>query len=162
VCASETGMNGDRDGQPAEVASSDSVPPVGKRTRHRALLVEDHAPVAEATAELMRFHGLEVRIATNGREALKLAGGFNPVLVLCDLMLPDMTGLDVGQALHATRGANDLLIAVFSAMSADDLREFERQWRPRGIDLFLSKRLTSETLIALLSKLGRLRSDAAD
>ena len=158
-------MSSDRREQTTEVASSGSVPTVGQPARHRVLLVEDHAVLAEATAELLRFHGLEVRVAATGRDALAMAGEFNPVLVLCDIKLPDMTGLDVGQALRATRGANDLLIAVFSAMTAVDLCDVERQWKPRGIDLFLSKPLTDETLIDLISKLevvGRsVRPDAA-
>ena len=155
-------MNRNRRSQKAEVASLDPVPAVSKPARHRALLVEDHAALAEATAELMRSQGLEVRVATTGRAALAMAGEFKPALIVCDIMLPDMTGLDLGQALRAERGANDLLIAVVSAMSAVDLRDIEHEWKPRGIDVFLSKPLTNETLIGLVSKLEghwRLRSD---
>ena len=144
--------------QTAEVVSSGSVPAVSHPGRHRALLVEDHAALAEATAELMRLHGLQVRVATTGGDALKTAEEFNPVLILCDLMLPDMAGLDVAQALRARRGATDLLIAMFSAMSVDDLRELEGGTKTGGVDLFLSKPLTSETLNCLLSKLEILRS----
>ena len=98
--------------------------------RHRVLLVEDHADFAEATAALMRHHGLDVSIATSGGDALKLAEECNPVLVLCDLALPDMTGLDVVQALRARRGANDCLAVILSAMSANDLREIEGHTKP--------------------------------
>ena len=144
--------------QTAKIASSGSVPIVSKPGRHRALLVEDHVVLAEATAELMRLHGLQVRVATTGADALKTAEEFNPVLILCDLTLPDMAGLNVAQALRARRGATDLLIAMFSAMSADDLqREFEGYTKTGGVDLFLSKPLTSETLNGLLSKLEILR-----
>lgn len=150
-------MNRDGHGQSAEVASLDSVPAVSKPARHRVLLVEDHADLAEATAEMMRFHGLEVRVATTGSDALEMAKEFNPVFVLCDMMLPDMTGLAIAQALRATRGANDLLIAVYSAMSADALRDVERHTKLDGVDLFLSKPLTNQTLIGILSRLEALR-----
>jgi CheY-like chemotaxis protein len=89
------------------------------------LLVEDHAGFAEATAVLMRHHGLDVSIATSGGDALKLAEECRPVLVFCDLTLPDMTGLDVVQALRARRGADDCLAVILSAMSANDLRAIE-------------------------------------
>ena len=135
-----------------EVPSA-SVPTVSERARHRVLLVEDHAALAQATAEMLRFHGLDVRVATCGSDALEMAAEFSPVLVLCDIVLPDMMALDVVRALRARRGANDLLIAVVSAMSPFDLREIERDWKPRGIDLFLSKPLTNETIIGLLSML---------
>src|SRR4051794_15843563 len=103
-------MNTDRPDQTAKVVSSESVPAVSKPAQHRVLLVEDHPDLAEATAELMRLHGLEVRVATTGGDALEMAEEFNPVLIVCDMMLPDMAGLDVAQALRARRQANDLLI----------------------------------------------------
>jgi two-component system OmpR family response regulator len=124
---------------------------------HRVLLVEDHAALAEATAELMRHHGLNVSIASSGSEALKLAEEVNPILVLCDLALSDMTGLDIVQALRARRGANAFLPVIFSAMSANDLREIEVQTRTSGIPLFLPKPLTNQLLIDLIARLDALQ-----
>jgi CheY-like chemotaxis protein len=149
-------MNEARPDQTAEVTSTASAP-VSRSARHRVLLVEDHAALAEATAELLRFHGLEVRVATTGGDALAMTKAFDPVLILCDMMLPDMSGLDVALAVRATHDSNDVLIAVCSAMRADDLREIERHTKTRGIDLFLSKPLTNETLIGLLPRLEALR-----
>jgi CheY-like chemotaxis protein len=119
---------------------------------HRVLLVEDHAALAEATAELMRHHGLEVRVATSGADALKMAEEFNPALVLCDMMLPDMAGLDVAQVLRAKGRTKRPLIAMLTARSANDLREFEDHKRTGEVNLFLSKPLTAETLTGLLSE----------
>jgi CheY-like chemotaxis protein len=113
--------------------------------------------LAEATAELMRLYGLEVRVATSGADALKTAEEFNPVLILCDMMLPDMAGLDVAQALRAKCRPRDVLIAMLTATSPDHLREFEREMKPPRVNLFLSKPLTNETLIGLLSKLEVLK-----
>ena len=122
--------------------------------RHRVLLVEDHAGFAEATAALMRYHGLDVSIATSGGDALKLAEECNPALVLCDLRLPDMTGLDVVQALRARRGANDCLVVILSARSATDLRELEGHTKTT---LLLPKPLTSPILVDLIARLDALR-----
>ena len=125
--------------------------------RHRVLLVEDHAGFAEATAALMRHHGLDVSIATSGGDALKMAEECNPVLVLCDLRLPDMTGLDVVQALRARRGASDWLAVILSATSANDLRAIEGQTRTIDIALMLPKPLTSPILSDLIARLEALR-----
>jgi CheY-like chemotaxis protein len=114
--------------------------------------------VAEATAALMRHHGLDVSIATSGGDALKQADECNPVLVLCDLTLPDMTGLDVLRALRARRGANDWLPVILSARSANDLREIEGHTKTDDITLLLPKPLTSPILIDLIAKLEALRS----
>ena len=82
----------------------------------------------------------------------------NPVLVLCDLTLPDMTGLDVVQALRARRGANDWLAVILSAMSANDLREIEEgHTRTSDITLMLPKPLTSPILSDLIARLEALR-----
>ena len=119
---------------------------------HRVLLVEDHVALAEATAELMRHHGLEVRVATSGADALKMAEEFNPALILCDMMLPDMAGLDVAQVLRAKGRAQRPLIAILTARSENDLREFEGHTRTGEVNVFLSKPLTTETLTGLLSE----------
>jgi two-component system sensor histidine kinase BarA len=132
-------------------------PAGGKARRHRVLLVEDHAGFAEATAILMRHHGLDVSIATSGGDALKMAEECNPVLVLCDLALPDMTGLDVVEALRARRGANDCLAVILSAMSANDLREIEGHIGTSENTLVLPKPLTSRILIDLIARLEALR-----
>ena len=128
--------------------------------RHRVLLVEDHAALAEATAALIRLHGLDVSIAVSGAEALKLAEEYHPVLVLCDLTLPDMTGLDVVQALRAQRGANDWLAVILSAMSPTHLREMEGHPHASDILLFLPKPLTRPMLIDLIGRLDALRPSA--
>ena len=132
-------------------------PATGEPARYRALLVEDHADLAEATAELMRLHGLDVSIASSGGDALQAAEEFDPVLVVCDLALSDMTGLDVLQALRSRRGANDLLTVILSAMSVDDLRAIEADTRASGITLFCPKPLTNQILIDLIARLGALR-----
>ena len=150
-------LNTDKGGLAGDT-SWGSEPAGGKAARHRVLLVEDHAGFAEATAILMRHHGLDVSIATSGGEALKLAEECNPVLVLCDLTLPDMTGLDVVRALRARRGANDCLAVILSAMSANDLREIEDHTRTSEITLWLPKPLTSPILIDLIARLDALRS----
>jgi len=148
-------LNTDTDGLAGD-ASTGSESAGGQAARHRVLLVEDHAGFAEATAALMRQHGLDVSIATSGGDALKVAEACRPVLVLCDLALPDMTGLDVVQALRARRGANDCLAVILSAMSANELREIEGHKKTSEITLWLPKPLTSPILVDLIARLDAL------
>jgi len=51
----------------------------------RLLLVEDYIGLAEATQEFLQSEGLEVRLASTGREALDAAVAFQPDIVVCDL-----------------------------------------------------------------------------
>jgi len=119
----------------------------------RLLLIEDHAGLAEATAEYLRSEGLEVRIAESGEEALETAGVFQPEIVLCDLSLPDMSGLDVARALRANPDTKDAVMALYSAMAESDVRTLERQVNPNEVNLFLSKPLTEDKLNQLLAGL---------
>jgi CheY-like chemotaxis protein len=132
---------------------------IRQRAPYRVLLIEDHALLAEATAELMRFEGLEVRIASTGKVALELAAAFQPEIVLCDLRLPDMLGLDVARALRAGPGMKHALIAMHTAMSESDLRVLERH-TDAPVNVFLSKPLTVEKIEALVSQLEVLQRSA--
>jgi len=70
----------------------------------RILIVEDEGPIAESIAHTLRREGFETRIACDGETALRLAEGLKPDLVVLDLMLPGMGGLDVCRVLrrHST------------------------------------------------------------
>ena len=119
----------------------------------RVLLVEDDADAAEVTAFFIRACGLEVLIASSGQNALEIAGTFHPEIVLCDLTLPDMSGLDVLQAMRSQESIKDALLVIFSARGERDLRLLERTVDPSAVDVFLSKPITREALDMLLSQL---------
>ena len=121
-------------------------------SRWRVLLIEDHAPLAEATAEFIRSKDLDVRIASTGREALEIAAVFHPEIVLCDMRLPDMEGPDVARALRELPGAKDAVIAMHSAMTEPDLATQSLR-AGTAVNLFLSKPLTEEKLDTLISVL---------
>jgi CheY-like chemotaxis protein len=121
--------------------------------RPRLLLVEDHAGLADATQEFLQSEGLDVRLASSGREALAAAVAFQPDIVLCDLHLPDMAGLDVLGALRENPAVDHSLLVIHTVSSTaegDILRAPEA-------DLFLSKPINNKKLVMLLAELQRLR-----
>ena len=122
----------------------------------RLLLVEDNAVLAEATAEYLKLSGLDVFIAGDGKDALQAVGVFRPEIILCDLRLPDISGLDLLQAFRLNPDTEDAVLALHLAVSEVDLHEANAQ-----IDLFLSKPLTKEKIQCLLHVLDgkhKLRS----
>ena len=132
------------------------------RSVHRVLLVEDFEPLAEATAEFIREEGLDVRIAFNGHEALKLAPTFQPEIVLCDMWLPDMSGYEVAQALRDVPGVKDAVIAIHTAMNDTNLQMLN-QGMDSVVDQYLSKPITSEKLDALVLELdSQTRKESSD
>ena len=116
----------------------------------RLLLIDDHAPLAEATAAWLREMGMEVRIAGSGNEALQATAVFRPEIVLCDMRLPDISGLDVARLLKAKRESANVFFVMHTAFADTDIPKFEHAAGPRDVQLCLSKPITEEKLDRLL------------
>lgn len=67
----------------------------------RILVVDDHAVTREPLAKLLRYEGFETASAANGVEALDAVATVRPDLVLLDVMMPKMNGVDFLQNLRA-------------------------------------------------------------
>ncbi|QTE27774.1 response regulator [Pengzhenrongella sicca] len=78
----------------------------------RVLVVDDEAALVHALAINLRAHGWEVASATTGADALDLAASWHPDVVLLDLGLPDISGLDV---IAGIRGWSRVPVVVLSA-----------------------------------------------
>jgi DNA-binding response OmpR family regulator len=120
------------------------------RRRPRVLLVEDHASLAQATAEFLKAYGLDVRIANSGEEALDAAAEFRPEIVVCDMRLPDLSGLDVARTLRARCETSNAVLAISTALSDGELR-FLGANAHRDVDLFLPKPLSEAGIRTLLA-----------
>ena len=119
----------------------------------RLLLVEDHAVLAEATAEFLRRAGIEVQVAKSGTEALQTAKTFGPEIILCDLGLPDCSGLDVVRALRARQDLKRPLFVIHTALADSEIQTLERHVQFGDVDLFLSKPITDEKIDRLVHEL---------
>src|SRR5579875_2843737 len=69
----------------------------------RVLVVDDEAHQREGLATLLQSWGYEAETASNGREALDKIPSFNPGVVICDLRMPDMSGMDLLRELRHSR-----------------------------------------------------------
>ena len=123
----------------------------------RLLLVEDHAVLAEATAEFLRRMGIEVRIARSAAEALRAVEEFRPEIVLCDLGLPDRSGLDVARAFRTKANLKRVLFVLHTALADTEIHILERQINRDLVQLFLSKPITEEKIATLLREFRTLR-----
>jgi len=113
----------------------------------RVLLVEDAPFLRYAFGRLLRMHGFEVMEANDGREALSQAATFNPQLVLTDLMMPVMDGVELIRRLRADP---DLAGIPVVAITADATEQTEQQAREAGAVDFITKPID---LPALLDRL---------
>jgi two-component system, OmpR family, response regulator len=66
----------------------------------RIVVVDDEGSIVDAVATALRYEGFDVREASNGRDALRVVGEFEPDLIVLDWMLPDIEGIEVGRRLR--------------------------------------------------------------
>lgn len=88
--------------------------------RLRVLIVEDCPDTASSTAMILHLSGMQTRIAHTGKSALAEAEQTPPDLILLDLGLPDMNGLDVARTLRKQSRFDRTMIVVLSGYGSHD------------------------------------------
>ncbi len=116
----------------------------------RVLLVEDAPFLRYAFGRLLRMHGFEVMEANDGREALECVNTFHPQLVVTDLMMPVMDGVELIQRLRADPRTADLPVL---AITADASEQAEAKAREAGAVDFVTKPIDLPTLLDRLRAL---------
>src|SRR5258708_10818321 len=81
----------------------------------KILIVEDEVDVAELLAHHLKKAGFVVEMATNGRVALASIRDQPPTLVVLDLMLPEMSGLDLCRAIRSDLRTNEIAVVLLSS-----------------------------------------------
>ena len=117
----------------------------------RVLVVEDDDDIAHALQRSLRLEGYEVRLATDGEAALEAASAFQPDLVVLDLGLPKLDGIEVARRLRAR---DDVPILVLTARDAVESRV---EGLDSGADDYLVKPFERQELLARLRALLRRR-----
>jgi DNA-binding response OmpR family regulator len=79
---------------------------------HRILVVDDEPSVTDLIAYNLRKALYDVQVAADGRTALRLAREYNPDLILLDLMIPEIDGLDVCRELRKTSTVPVIMITA--------------------------------------------------
>ena len=92
---------------------------MGTDSEARLLVVEDEPNIRELLATSLRFAGFEVHTASNGTEAIRLAGSLEPDLVVLDVMLPDLDGFAVTRRIRES-GKHIPIVFVTARDSLDD------------------------------------------
>jgi two-component system, OmpR family, response regulator MprA len=117
----------------------------------RVLVVEDDDEIAQVLQRSLRLDGYDVRIAGDGEAALDQAAAFHPDLVILDLGLPKLDGIEVARRLRA---ADDVPILMLTAR--DDV-ESRVEGLDSGADDYLVKPFERQELLARLRALLRRR-----
>jgi len=120
-------------------------------TPARVLIIEDDPDVASFERIMLSRAGYDTRIAANGREGLDLVKEFKPEVVLLDIGLPDILGLDVCTKIAETA---DSYILLVSGHSSEDVK---LTGLGLGADDFITKPFSSNELLARIASFLRRR-----
>lgn len=127
-----------------------------KRAGAKVLVVDDDPALARALAINLRAHGYQVTVAPTGRQALSEVAHGHPAVVVLDLGLPDMDGLEV---LEGIRGWSPIPVIVLSARasSAEKVQALDA-----GADDYITKPFGMDELLARIRVAVRRSAATAD
>ena len=133
-------------------ASADARPSDGERAEpppagSRILVAEDNAINREVAETLLRDLGYEVDLAHDGAQAVAMAAGRRYDVILMDVQMPVMDGLEATRALRRADSTGDTPIIAMTANAFDSDRE---RCLEAGMDDFLGKPVDPEALAAML------------
>jgi two-component system, OmpR family, response regulator MprA len=119
-------------------------------SRPRVLVVDDDRAVRDSLRRSLEFNGYEVVLAADGAEGLVAVGSQHPDVVVVDVMMPRLDGIETTRALRAA--GNDVPILVLTARDAVGDRV---EGLDAGADDYLTKPFALEELLARLRALLR-------
>src|SRR5436190_16463046 len=119
----------------------------------KVLVIEDERYLLEDIRELLQYTDFEVQGANSGSQGLQVANEYEPDLIICDIMMPDLDGY---QVLEQIRGNPETADTPFIFLTAKADRDSMRYGMDMGADDYLTKPFTSaELLTAINTRLKR-------
>jgi CheY-like chemotaxis protein len=108
----------------------------GSMLMSTVMVVDDMPVIRETVAKLLKHEGFDAVCAANGREALEAVRRSPPDLVLLDMMMPEMNGMEFLEQLRADPKIGNIPVIVMTAFSDD---EWQRKALQLGISEYLVK-----------------------
>jgi len=121
-------------------------------SKNKILLVDDEADILEFLSYNLKKEGYRVFTANNGKEAVIVAKKENPDVIILDVMMPDMDGIETCREIRDLPGLKDVMIAFLTARNEDysQIAGFEV-----GADDYINKPIKPRVLISRIKALLR-------
>ncbi len=122
---------------------------------YKVLIVDDEADITEILQYNLIKEGYEVRTASDGRKALEIAKEFVPSLILMDIMMPNMDGVEAGRRLREMPELTGTFIIYLTARSEEysEVAAFDV-----GADDYITKPIKPRALMSRINALFRRES----
>lgn len=120
--------------------------------KQKILLVDDEPDIIEFLGYNLAKEGYDVTTTTSGREAITIANKINPDLIILDVMMPEMDGIETCHEIRGIDGLKNTLIAFLSARGEDysQVAGFEA-----GADDYITKPIKPRLLVSRVKAILR-------
>jgi two-component system alkaline phosphatase synthesis response regulator PhoP len=117
---------------------------------YKILIVDDSIEIIDLLLYILNKSGYIVEFALNGKEALRMAESFQPDLIVLDIMMLELNGIEVCKELRRKEKFRETLILILSARSEEDMEiaAFEN-----GCDGYINKPIRPDVLLCRIAHL---------
>jgi CheY-like chemotaxis protein len=117
----------------------------------KILLIEDDPLVLSALATVLEFRGFEVSATANGQEAVGMLGSFRPDVLITDMVMPEMDGVELIKKVRSQ--GRDIPILAISGLGPEDGELYLRLAQKIGADAVLRKPVKGDVLVSAIRRL---------
>ncbi|MGD0233087.1 MAG: diguanylate cyclase [Syntrophorhabdales bacterium] len=121
----------------------------------RILVVDDDPDLLELTSEILRRAGYEVLEASTGKECLEAVRAHHPDLVLLDVVLPDVTGVQVCKQIKGDQQLRGTLVILISGLRVSS--DYQADALNVGADGYIVKPISNKELLARVQAMERIK-----
>ena len=115
----------------------------------KVLIADDSAAIRSMLADVLADAGFEVQAAEDGKQALKLAQSFVPGLVITDMNMPNLNGIDLVKSLRSLPAFKFIPILV---LTTEDQQEKIQLGRAAGATGWMVKPFQPQKMLAVVNK----------
>ncbi len=119
------------------------------------LVIDDEQDVLEIVRSVLKTKGYTVRCAVGGEDGLRQAEAETPDMIICDLMMPKISGMEVVKRLKKNPAFDEVPIIILSAVAAESDKPEEYWARGLGVDEYICKPFDPLDLIGRVEYLLR-------
>ncbi|MDP5120072.1 MAG: response regulator transcription factor [Spirosomaceae bacterium] len=128
-------------------------------TLHRILVVDDNTDITEMLSYNLRKENYEVRTANDGKSAIEIAKEFEPELIILDIMMPELDGIETGRQLREIEALKKTYLLYLTARSEEysEVAAFDV-----GADDYLTKPIKPRALVSRINAFFRREAERSE
>jgi two-component system alkaline phosphatase synthesis response regulator PhoP len=128
-------------------------------TKHKVLVVDDEEDILEFLSYNLKKEGFEVQTASNGKEAIDVAKHFSPDVIILDVMMPQMDGVETCIEIRKIESLKNVFVTFLTARGEDysQIAGFDA-----GADDYITKPIKPRVLVSRINALLRRSSKGSE